>query len=57
MTILCDKDEFALLVRKCQRNETFENCRGCLFNGLCGVADEKIIMDSIEDICVIDPAE
>ena len=57
MTILCDKDEFALLVRKCQHNETFENCRGCLFDGLCGVADEKIIMDSIEDICVIDTAE
>ena len=51
MKILCDKDEFALLVRKCQYNESFENCRGCIFNGLCGVADEKIIMDSIEDIC------
>ena len=51
MKLVCNKEEFALLVRKCQHNDIFERCQGCLFEGLCGVADEKIIMDSIEDIC------
>ena len=50
MKLLCDKDEFALLVRECMLTESQRGCRGCLFKGLCG---EDVGMDSIEDICEI----
>ena len=56
MKILCDKDEFALLVRECQLCETADACRGCFFTGLCsavGNEDEMYIMSGIEDICEI----
>jgi hypothetical protein len=51
MKILCDKYEFALLVRECQRCDSQEQCVGCLFIGLCG---QGIGMDRIEDICEIE---
>ena len=55
MKILCDKAEFALLVRECQRCEAMEDCHGCLFVGLCSAAGEDTpsIMTGIEDICEI----
>lgn len=56
MKILCDKDEFALLVRECQMCETIDTCRGCLFAGLCstvGNEEELYAMSCIEDLCEI----
>ena len=39
MKILCDKDEFALLVRECANNSmnvtNGKVCDGCLFCGIC----------------------
>lgn len=56
MKIVCDKDDFALLVRECQLCETQDACRGCLFSGLCSAVtkDGLTIMDGIEDICEIE---
>ena len=48
MRILCDKDEFALLVRECQLCESKRDCVGCLFVGTCG---KGVDMNCIEDIC------
>ena len=56
MKILCDKEEFALLVRECQRCDALNGCRGCLFAGLCSAVEneeEMYAMDCIEDICEI----
>ena len=56
MKIICDKDEFALLVRECQLCEAQNKCGDCLFGGLCSVAgneEEMYMMDGIEDICEI----
>ena len=50
MKILCDKEEFALLVRECQLCESQNGCVGCLFEGICTKTDE---MNCIEDICEI----
>ena len=56
MKILCDKDEFALLVRECQLCEAMDNCRGCFFAALCSAVEneaELYAMSCIEDICEI----
>lgn len=50
MKILCDKDEFALLVRECQLSESKNNCSGCLFTGICTQWDG---VETIEDLCEI----
>lgn len=61
MQILCDKNEFSLLVRECASNSmnvtNGKLCDGCLF---CGVCDTSLkepfgIMTCIEDICEILP--
>ena len=56
MKILCDKDEFALLVRECQMCESQDACRGCFFTGLCSAVENEegmYAMSGIEDICEI----
>ena len=59
MKILCDKDEFALLVRECANNSmnvtNGKVCDGCLFCGICdtSIGEHFGIMTVIEDICEI----
>ena len=50
MKIICDKYEFALLVRECQLCDSQNECSGCLFNAICTRTDE---MNCVEDICEI----
>ncbi len=54
MNIVCNKNEFAMLVRNCQRNEG--ECEGCLFTSVCsgaGCVEDGDIMSYIEDICEV----
>ena len=50
MKILCDKNEFALLVRNCQKAEFNTLCDSCVFFDLCSDTDA---IHRIEDICEI----
>jgi hypothetical protein len=33
MKIVCTKEEYAALLRKCFMTETFDSCKGCLLEG------------------------
>lgn len=57
MKLVCDKEEFARLVRLCTLNEVENTCRGCMFCGLCATGNEPgpgVIMSRIEDICIVE---
>ena len=56
MKIICNKDEFAMLVRFCERYEYENACRGCLFECVCTKGEELCEgawMSRIEDVCEI----
>ena len=59
MKILCDKEEFALLVRECASTSmnvtNGKACDGCLFCGFCDTSLKEPFgfMAGIEDICEI----
>lgn len=52
MKIICDKNEFATLVRACDRHmtETCATCAGCLLNAICTAEDEE----GVEAMCEIE---
>ena len=56
MKIICNKEEYALLVRECQCNIIEASCGGCLFAGMCNTYKEMpdAVMEYIEDICEIE---
>lgn len=58
MKILCNKEEFAALVRQCFIGARYEACVGCPFSGVCTAGGEPVyddqIMSRIEDICEIE---
>lgn len=57
MKIICNKDEYALMVRFCERMEAENACRGCLFECVCMKGDELCEgawLSQIEDVCEIE---
>lgn len=58
MKIICNKEEFASLVRNCLLGARYEACAGCPFRGVCSAGGEPVydehIMSRIEDICEIE---
>lgn len=58
MKILCNKDEFAALVRQCYRCARDNSCDGCLFASVCTSGREAMyedqIMSRIDDICEVE---
>lgn len=60
MKIICDKSEFATLIRNCQYEKCFEDCKNCWFQQICSEMDiikEPKIMSSVEDICTIEDGD
>ena len=60
MKIICNKSEFAMLIRNCQYGKCFEECKNCWFQQICSEMNEMTeteIMSSIEDICTIEDGE
>lgn len=61
MKIVCNKSEFAMLVRNCQRSRVEDGCCGCIFGYFCSqgteFVDEDDVMDKIEDICEIEVSD
>ena len=56
MKILCDKDEFAMLVRGCVYGKRDGQCCGCVFACVCSQESEPTetdVMCTIDDICEI----
>ena len=57
MKIICNKREFALLVRECALTKNEDTCRGCLFASICAQGGDSLydeIMEAIEDICEVE---
>ena len=58
MKIICNKKEFAALVRECFRSTRDGSCCGCLFSPICTAGSEPMyddqVMSRIEDICEIE---
>lgn len=47
MKIICNKNEFAEMVRNCYKSNS---CYGCVLNGMCGNKDSVVAFtDVIED--------
>ena len=59
MKIICNKKEFAELVRNCECTLSNDGCNACVFVGLCsqGCSVARDGMDFIEDICEISVEE
>lgn len=60
MKIICNKSEFAMLIRNCQYDKSFEDCKNCWFQKMCSKMNammEMEIMSGIEDICTIEDGE
>lgn len=60
MKIICTKSEFAMLIRNCQYDRCFDECKNCWFQQICSEMNEMTeteIMSSIEDICTIEDGE
>ena len=60
MKIICTKSEFAILIRNCQYEKCFEDCKNCWFLQICSemkAMAETEIMISIEDICTIEDGD
>ena len=60
MKIICNKSEFAMLIRNCQYDKCFEECKNCWFQQICSEMNtikEPEIMSSIEDICTIEDGD
>lgn len=60
MKIICNKSEFAMLIRNCQYDKCFEDCKNCWFQHICSEMNamtEPEIMSRIEDICTIEDGD
>ena len=60
MKIICNKSEFAMLIRNCHYDTCFEDCNNCWFQQICSEMNamtETEIMSSIEDICTIEDGD
>ena len=60
MKIICTKSEFAMLIRNCQYDKCFDDCKNCWFRQICSEMNEMTeteIMSSIEDICIIEDGD
>ena len=56
MKIVCDKKEFAMLVRGCVHGQRDGQCCGCVFSGICAQDGERFdgdVMCNIDDLCEI----
>ena len=45
MKIKCTLEEYARVIRICQRNLTLNECKGCVMEGICG---NNIIEDAVQ---------
>lgn len=58
MKIICNKDEFADMIRACLINHVEGRCMDCVFSCVCtmgeGCEDDDAAMRCIEDICEIE---
>lgn len=57
MKIICNKREFAQLVRECANVSNNEKCHGCIFAPICTQGGDALydeIMVRIEDICEVE---
>lgn len=61
MKIVCNKSEFAMLVRNCAYEHQANDCQNCLFYNVCSETNaidyQFEIMSSIEDICTIEDGD
>ena len=60
MKIICNKPEFAMLIRNCQYDKCFEDCKNCWFQQICSEMNaikEPEIMSSIEDVCTVEDGD
>ena len=59
MKIICNKKEFAEMVRSCEGAIASDDCNACVFAGLCShcCSLERGSMDFIEDVCEISTEE
>ena len=60
MKIICNKDEFSMLVRNCLIGSRDDQCCGCVFAPVCahdGDPCDGDTMCRIEDICELDIGE
>ena len=54
MKLICNKEEFAALIRSCLSGNAFDQCCGCAFIPFCSRYNEmedNDCMKSVEDIC------
>lgn len=61
MKIICNKSEFAMLVRNCAYEHQTNDCQNCLFSDVCSETNaidyQFEIMSRIEDICTIEDGD
>lgn len=61
MKIICNKSEFAMLVRNCAYEHQTNDCQNCWFSNICSETNaidyQFEIMSSIEDICTIEDGD
>ena len=61
MKIICNKSEFAMLVRSCAYEHQSNDCQNCLFSDVCSETNaidyQFEIMSRIEDICTIEDGD
>ena len=61
MKIVCNKEEFAALIRQCYRSTRDCSCDGCPFSPICTSGCDQTyddqIMSRIEDICEIEVSD
>ena len=60
MKIICNKSEFAILIRNCNDDKCVEDCKNCWYKQICSEMNamtEHEIMSSIEDICTIEDGD
>ena len=60
MKIICNKYEFAMLIRNCNYDKCFDDCKNCWFQQICSEMNATTgteIMSRIEDICAIEDGD
>ena len=60
MKLICNKEEFAALIRSCMSGNAFDQCCGCAFTPFCSQysdMEDDDYMSSIEDICELSSEE
>ena len=53
MKIKCTKEEYARIIRQCQRNLVLNECKGCVLENICG---NNILEDAVQ-IEIVDHEE